>query len=190
MTCPRWPPVDQQRQRWLKAGVFDAIVQDRRAGLRVAQGRPPDPSAALFARRTRPSPPDSGTRAGADGAKRRRGAQGPMAVATLGHLGALHVPAASEQDRSQGTAWAATVPEVTGDAVDVAVVAQGATGAPAAEEAQAQHRRLAVVKLPEAHKGGGRLPRRWGASGVMPGQHVFAAWRGLRHGWPRRARGR
>jgi transposase len=168
---PPWPTVDQQRQRWLKAGVFDAIVQDRRAVLRVAQGRQPDPSAALFDRRTRPSTPDSGTRAGDDGAKRHRGAQGPMAVATLGPLWALHVPAASEQDRSQGTALAATVPEVTGDAVDVAVVAQGATGEPAAEDAQAQHRRLAVVKVPEAQTGGGLLPRRWG----VERRHAWAA---------------
>jgi transposase len=53
------------------------------------------------------------------------------------------------------------VQAVTGDAVAVAVVDQGYTGAQAAQEAQAQHRRLEVVKLPEAKKGFVRLPRRW-----------------------------
>jgi hypothetical protein len=45
-----------------------------------------------------------------------------MAVDTLGHLLALHVTAANEQDRSQVSALAAKVQEVTGDAVEVAFV--------------------------------------------------------------------
>jgi hypothetical protein len=86
--------------------------------LRVAQGRKSEPSAALFDSRTLQSTPESGPRAGSDGAKRRRGAKGHMAVETLGHLLALHVPATNAQDRSQGTTLAAKVQAVTGDTVE------------------------------------------------------------------------
>src|ERR1700745_839917 len=36
---PPWHTVYQQTQRWLKAGVFEAIVHDLREVLRVAEGR-------------------------------------------------------------------------------------------------------------------------------------------------------
>jgi len=64
--------VDQQSQRWLKAGVVEAIVPDRRAVWRLAQGRNTEPSAAICDSRTVQSTPASGTRAGYNGAKRRR----------------------------------------------------------------------------------------------------------------------
>jgi hypothetical protein len=38
--------------------------------------------------------------AGSDGAKRQRGSKGHMGVDTLGHLLALHVTPANEQDRA------------------------------------------------------------------------------------------
>jgi transposase len=158
---PPWHTVYQQSQRWLKASVFDAIVQDLRAVLRVAQGRNAEPSAAIFESRTLQSTPESGPRAGYDGAKRRRGSKGQTAVDPLGHLLAAHVPAANEQDRTQVTRLAAKVQEVTGDAVAVAFVDQGYTGEQAAKDAQAQPLRLEVVKLPEAKKGFVLLPRRW-----------------------------
>jgi transposase len=158
---PPWQTVYQQSQRGLKAGVFDAIVQDLRAVLRWAQGRKADPSAAIFDSRTLQSTPASGTRAGYEGAKRRRGSKVQTAVDTLGHLLAAHGTAANAQDRTQVTRWAAKGPEGTGDAVAVACVDQGYTGAQAAEDAQAQHMRLEVVKLPEAKKGFVLLPRRW-----------------------------
>lgn len=168
---PPWHTGYQQRQRWLTAGVFDAIVQALRAVLRVAQGRPTDPSVAICDRRTLPSTPESGTRAGYDGATRRRGSKGQMAVDTLRHLLALHGTAASEQDRRPVTRLAATVPEVTGDAVAVALVEQGYTGDQAAQDAQAQPMRLEVVKLPEAKKGLVLLPRR----GVVERRNAWAA---------------
>ena len=141
---PPWHTVYQQSQRWLKAGVFDAIVHDLRAVLRLVAGRTAEPSAAIVDRRPVQLTPESGTRAGYDGAKRRRGSKVHTAVDTLGHLLAAHVTAANEQDRSQVTRLAATVQEVTGDAVEVAFVDQGYTGAHAAEDAQAQHMRLEV----------------------------------------------
>src|SRR5512135_604494 len=42
---PPWAAVYQQTQRWLKAGVFEAIVNDLRAVLRLAQGRDEQPTA-------------------------------------------------------------------------------------------------------------------------------------------------
>jgi transposase len=136
---PPWYTVYQQSQRGLKAGVCEAIGHDRREVLRVAQGRNAQPSAAIVDSRTLQSTPESGTRAGYDGAKRRRGSKVHMAVDTLGHLLAWHVPAANEQDRSQVTPLAEKVQEVTGDAVALAYVDQGYTGAQAAQEAPAHH---------------------------------------------------
>src|SRR5215470_12202174 len=72
---PPWQAVYQQTQRWLKAGTFEAIVHDLRAVLRVAQGRNAQPSAAILDSRTMQSSPESGQRAGYDGAKRKRGSK-------------------------------------------------------------------------------------------------------------------
>jgi transposase len=158
---PPWYTVYQQSQRWLKAGVFETMVHDLRAVLRLAQGRTAEPSAAIFESRTVPSTPESGTRAGYDGAKRRRGSKVHMAVDILGYLLAAHVTAASEQDRSQVSLLTEKVQEVTGDSVVIAFVDQGYTGAQAAQDAEAHHMHLEVVKLPEAKKGFVLLPKRW-----------------------------
>ena len=98
---PPWFTVYQQTQRWLKAGVFEAIVHDVREVLRVAQGRQPQPSAVILDSRTLQSTPESGADAAYDGAKRRKGRKTHIAVDTLGHLLALVVTPANEQDRSQ-----------------------------------------------------------------------------------------
>jgi transposase len=119
---PPWYPVYQQSHRWLKAGVFDAIVHNLRAVLRLAQGRTAKPSAAIFDSRIVQSTPESGTRAGYDGATRRRGSKVHMAVDTLGHLLAAPATAANEQDRSQVHTLAAQVHGVTRDAVALAFV--------------------------------------------------------------------
>jgi transposase len=63
---PPWHTVYQQTQRWLRAGVFEAIVHDLRAVLRLAEGRVEAPSAAIFDARTLRSSPESGARAGYD----------------------------------------------------------------------------------------------------------------------------
>ena len=146
-------------------------MHDLREVLRVAPGRNAQPSAAMFESRTRPAPPDSGTRAGYDGATRRRGSQGHRAVEILGHLLAAQVTAATAQDRSQGSRLAAKVQEVPGDSVASACVEQGDTGAQAAQDAQAHPRQLAVVKLPEATRGFVWLPKRW----VVERRNAWAA---------------
>ena len=76
----------------------------------------------MFDRRTWHSTRASGTRAGSDSAKRRRGSKVHMAVDILGSLLAAHVTAANEPDRSQVRALAAKVHEVTRDAVALAFV--------------------------------------------------------------------
>jgi len=158
---PPWSAVYQQTQRWLRAGVFEAIVNDLRAVLRLAQGRNERPSAAIFDSRTLQSSPESGHRAGYDGAKRRKGSKVHAAVDTLGNLLALHITPASEQDRAQVGELAAAVQEVTGDHVELAYVDAGYTGEPAAQAAAAHGIRLEVVKLPQAKRGFVLLPRRW-----------------------------
>jgi len=70
---PWWHTVYQQTQRWLKANVFENLIHDLRALLRLAQGRKAQPSAAILDSRTLQSTPESGARAGYDGAKRKKG---------------------------------------------------------------------------------------------------------------------
>jgi transposase len=158
---PPWEAVYQQTQRWLKAGVFEAMVNDLRQLLRVAAGRKEQPTGAILDSRTLQSSPESGARAGYDGAKRRKGSKVHVAVDTLGQLLALLVTPASEQDREQVAALAAQVQAVTGHSVEVAFVDQGYTGDEPLEAAAEQGIRLEVVKLPQAKKGFVLLPRRW-----------------------------
>jgi transposase len=158
---PPWSTVYQQTQRWLAAGCFEAMVHDLRAVLRLAAGRAPDPSAAVFDSRTLQSSPESGARAGYDGAKRRKGSKVHAAVDTLGLLLALHVTPADEQDRAQVGDLAVAVQAATGQSVELAYVDQGYTGDEPAGEAGAHGIRLEVVKLPAAKRGFVLLPRRW-----------------------------
>lgn len=159
---PPWHVVYDQAQRWLKAGVFVAVVHDLREVLRVAAGRKPQPSAAILDSRTLHSSPESGARAGYDGAKRKRGSKVHQAVDTLGQLLALHVTPANEQDRAQVQELARQVQNATGQSVEVAYVDQGYTGDQAAQAAAVHGLQLEVVRLPQAKKGFVLLPRRWG----------------------------
>ena len=158
---PPWEVVYQQTQRWLRAGVFESLVHDLRELLRVAAGRNALPSAAVFDSRTLQSSPESGARAAYDGAKRRKGSKTHIAVDTLGHLLALIVTPADEQDRARVAELAEAVQEATGESVELAFVDQGYTGEQAAGDAAAHGMRLEVVKLPEAKRGFVLLPRRW-----------------------------
>jgi transposase len=160
---PPWEAVYQQTRRWIAAGVFEAMVHDLRILLRLlaSGGRTPDPSAAILDSRTLRSSPESGHRAGYDGAKRKKGSKVHAAVDTLGHLLALHVTPASEQDRAQVEKLAEAVQEATGESVELAYVDQGYTGEEPAEAAEEHGIRLEVVKRPEAKRGFVLLPRRW-----------------------------
>lgn len=145
---PPWWVVYQQSQRWVKAGVFEAIVDDLRVLLRLAAGHATEPSAVIIDSRTVQSTPESGKTAAYDGAKKRRGRKVHLAVDTLGHLLASYVTAANQQDRAQVAEWAEQVQGITG-------------GAQAADDAASQAIRLEVVKLPAAKRGFVLLPRRW-----------------------------
>jgi transposase len=158
---PPWEAVYQQTQRWLKAGVFVEMVHDLRVLLRLSEGRAPEPTAAILDSRTLRSTPESGSRGGYDGAKRKKGSKVHAAVDTLGHLLALHVSPADEQDREQVGELAGAVQEATGESVELAYVDQGYTGERPAAEAEAHGIRLEVVKHPESKRGFVLLPRRW-----------------------------
>ena len=158
---PPWAAVYQQTQRWLAAGCFEALAQDLRALLRLAAGRQEDPKTAIIDSRTLRSTPESGPRAGYDGAKRKRGSKVHLAVDTLGHLLALHVTPANVGDREAVARLAADIQEVTGDTVKLAYVDQAYTGETPAKAAAAEGIALEVVKLPEAKRGFVLLPRRW-----------------------------
>ena len=84
-----------------------------------------------------------------------------MAVDTLGHLLALTVTAASDQDRAQVAELAAAVQDATGGTVEVAFVDQGYTGDQPAADATAHGIRLVVVAHTGPKKGFVLLPRRW-----------------------------
>jgi transposase len=158
---PPWFAVYQQAQRWLSAGCFEQLAEDLRAVLRMAAGRAPEPSAAVLDSRTLRSSPESGERAGYDGAKRKKGSKLHMAVDTLGHLLALHVTPADADDRAQVGRLARAVQAATGESVEVAFVDQGYTGEKPAAAAREHGIELEVVKLPEAKRGFVLLPRRW-----------------------------
>jgi transposase len=158
---PPWPAVQQQTQRWMKAQRFEIMAHDLREVLRVASGKNAQPTAAILDSRTIQSTPSSGARAGYDGAKRRKGSKVHAAVDTLGHVLALQVSAANEQDRAQVGALAAEVQAVTGENVTLAYVDQGYTGATANAAAKEHGIELSVIKLDHAKHGFVLLPRRW-----------------------------
>jgi transposase len=158
---PPWSTVHQQAQRWIQAGCFEAMAQDLRKLLRLLAERTAQPSAVILDGRTLQSTPESGERAGYDGYKRKKGSKVHAAVDTLGHLLALKVTAANEQERAQVADLITAVQEVTSEQVEVAFVDQGYTGEEPAAQAAQRGVRLLVVKLEEAKRGFILLPRRW-----------------------------
>src|SRR5215471_2270714 len=144
-----FPPataVYQQARRWVAAGVFETIAHDLRLILRMVDGREGQPTAVILDGRTLQSTPESGGRAGYDGAKKKKGSKVHVAVDTLGNLLALTVTAANEQERARVAELTAKIQEVTGGTVEMAFVDQGYTGETAADDATANGIRLAVVR--------------------------------------------
>ena len=158
---PPWHIVYQQAQRWIKAGCFEAMAHDLRAILRMALERKADPSAVILDSRTVQSTPESGARAGFDGHKKRKGSKVHAAVDTLGHLLALAVTPANEQDRAQVGQLARAVQAVVEEPVQIAFVDQGYTGDKPAAAAAQEGIQLQVVKHHEAKHGFVLLPKRW-----------------------------
>lgn len=158
---PPWSTVHQQAQRWIAAGCFEAMAHDLREVLRLVAQKAAAPSAVILDGRTLQSTPESGSRAGYDGYKRKQGSKVHLAVDTLGHLLAVRVTPANEQERAQVGALLEEVQQATGEKVEVAFADQGYTGEEPAAQAALQGIRLVVVKLAEARKGFVLLPKRW-----------------------------
>jgi transposase len=158
---PPWDVVYGQMRRWLRAGVFEQMTQELRQLLRLLDGRNAQPTAAILDSRTLQSTPESGARAGFDGAKKKKGSKVHLAVDTLGHLLALHVTPANEQDRDQVAELAEQIQQVTGETVEVAFVDQAYTGDTAREAAAGHGIQLEIVKRPQPGPGFVLLPRRW-----------------------------
>jgi transposase len=183
-----WHTVYQQSQRWRKAGVFDVMVPDLREGLRVAQGRRPQPAAAIVDSRLLQSTPDSGTRAGDDGAKRRRGSKVPRAVATLGPLLALPVTAAHEHDRRRSRRWRQTCKR------SLATRSHSPTLTKGTRERQRRRMPRPIIgrwqssNCPKPTKALCCDPSAGAWNGVTPGPRACVAWHGMMRSWPRRLR--
>jgi transposase len=158
---PPWTAVYQQARRWIDGGVFEQITHDLRTIARILEDRNPEPSATILDGRTLQSTPESGSRAGYDGAKKKKGSKVHAAVDTLGNLLAVIVTPANEQERAQVSELAKKVQEVTGGTIQIAFVDQGYTGEDAAQQAAQEGIKLEVVKHTEAKKGFVLLPRRW-----------------------------
>ena len=158
---PPWHAVQQQTQRWLRARCFENMAEDLRLLLRLGAGRNDAPTAAILDSRTLQSTPESGARAGFDGHKKRKGSKVHAAVDTLGHLLAVKVTPANEQDRAQVADLALAVQAATGENIQLAYVDQGYTGEEPAAAAELHGLRLEVVKHHEAKRGFVLLPRRW-----------------------------
>jgi transposase len=151
---PPWATCYQQWARWRDARVFEALTDDLRQMLRLQEARAADS-------RTLQSTPESGHRAGYDGAKRRKGSKVHVAVDTLGHLLAAVVTPANEQDRAQVGALAEEVQTASGQSVTLAYADQGYTGEAPTQAAEQHGIDLQVVKLDQAKRGFVLLPRRW-----------------------------
>ena len=97
--------------------------------------RPATPTTVVFDGRTLQSTPESGYRAGYDGAKRRKGSKAHTAVDTLGHLLSVVITPANEQERAQVGQLYRQVQEVAGQTGEVSFGDQGYTGEDAEHEA-------------------------------------------------------
>ena len=142
---PPWEAVYQQTQRWIRAGVFEEMVHDLRVLLRLSKERASEPSAAILDSRTLRSTPESGSRGGYDGHKGKKGSKVHAAVDTLGHLLALRVSPANEDDRKEVGKLSEEIQQATQESVELAYVDQGYTGERAAEEAHSRGISLEVV---------------------------------------------
>ena len=158
---PPWHTVYQQAQRWFKAGVFEAMVHDLTELARVIKGRASKPSAVIMDARTLQSTPESGSRAGFDGHKKKKGSKVHIAVDTLGNLLAAVVTPANEQERQVVGELAQEIQDLTDDNVEIAFVDQGYSGEEPAAEADLHGIKLCVVRLEQAKRGFVLLPRRW-----------------------------
>ena len=158
---PPWAAVYQQWARWRDARCLEAMTADLREFVRLTQGRSPTPTASIVDSRTLQSTPESGSRAGYDGGKRRKGSKAHIAVDTPGNLLSVCISPANEQDRSHLETVLAAAQETCAETLQVTWADQGYTGAETAAAAERQGIELLLVKRPTDAKGFVLLPRRW-----------------------------
>jgi transposase len=96
-----------------------------------------------------------------DDYKRKKDNKVQMALDTLGHLLAVHVTPANEQERAQAQELAQKVHHGSGQTVKPSFADQGYLSEKPAKAARDEGIELQVIKLPEAQKGFVLLPRRW-----------------------------
>ena len=159
---PPWSRVQQQAQRWSAGGCFEAMGHDLREVLRLVAEK----AAAPFGGDPGWAHPAVHPGERAPGGLRWLQAQERLQSASggrypLGHLLALKVTPANEQERAPVGALLEEVQQATGEKVTVAFADQGYTGEEPAAQAARQGTRLVVVKLAEARKGFVLLPKRW-----------------------------
>jgi transposase len=164
--------------------VFEAIVHDLRMLLREIAERAPHPTAAILDSRTLQPSPESGARAAYDGARRRKGSNVHIAVDTLGHLLALFVTPANEQDRAQVAELAQQVQEAAGAMIEVAFVDQGYIGAQPAGAAHARGIRWRSSSCPPPSADSCCCHGAGSWSAASPGRPVFGVWFMITSGCP------
>ena len=156
---PPWTAVQQQAERWRKAGCFEAMVRDLRELPRLLQERSPRLTAAILDGRTLQSSPESVREpvTMATNAKRQQGACGHRHARPP--LGRADHPSQRTKTRQIGE-LARQVQEATQRSVKLIFCDQGYTGAESAEAATGYGIKLEVIKLAEAKRGFMLLPRR------------------------------
>lgn len=166
----------QQWTRWQNARVFEAIGHDLNALQRLLLGRKARPSAVVFDGRTLQSTPESGHRAGWDGAKRRKGSKAHIAVDTLAQLLSVVITPANEQERAQVSELCRQVQEVTGQTVTVGFGDQGYTGEETEDAAAVHNIDLQVVKKPAGKPTLCCYPGAGSWSAALPDSAASAVW--------------
>ena len=157
---PPWYVVYQQMRWWMAAQCFGTMGEDLRLLLRefaVRNGQPSSMILDSWTLQSRRSQGHGPATMGPNGAR----IEGTRGRGHIGHLLALHVTAADEQDRGQVEKLAEQVQQITGESFELAYVDQGYTGEHAAESAQKHGIWLEVVKHTEAKRGFVLLPRQW-----------------------------
>lgn len=156
--------------------VFESIVHDWNELQRMLLGQAATPTAVIFDGRTRQSTPESGHRAGYDGAKKRKGSKAHIAVNTLGHLLSVVITPANEQERAQVGELCQQVQEITGQTIEVGFGDQGYTGKAPEYEAAVHDIDLQVITKPEGQTGFVLLPAARGANAALPGAVASGGW--------------
>ena len=97
---PPWRTVHTQFRRWRTGGTFHAAHEELRRPVRAAEGRSPEPSAAILDSQTVKGAGVGGPARGCDGARRAKGRKRHLLVDTLGLVLPAHVHAADLPDRA------------------------------------------------------------------------------------------